>query len=347
MAAWSALTSPTLVRVALTAGLLAACGHDEHAAPGESKDASVRSVQDAAPVGARDASALDGRAASPTLSPPGDAKAPSTNESGPALERDGAAPSRDASSQADAEGARDAGGSGRVPLFVAVGYGGLRVSSRDLGKSWQHEVKSGGGGDDPHLLRGVTIANGLVVATGHRVWTSRDGASWEQRTNPTGAPENAQWMGWVRYGNGLFVSAGGYGDSFFSSDGVSWMRGGKRENEPARSVAFGAGVFMAATDQGTWWKSTDGKQWSVDSRGHQDARGQPSALVVWCNDAFREPHDCSSPDPDENGRVAFGEGIYVAVGSNKLQRSEDQGKSWTSVYSGPVENVAFGYLDAN
>jgi hypothetical protein len=59
-----------------------------------------------------------------------------------------------------------------------------------------------------------------------------------------------------------------------------------------------------------------------------------------------EPAACSSPLARNGGRTAFGEGVYVSVGSGKLERSTN-GMTWTPAWQGmyPVEAVAFGYVD--
>jgi hypothetical protein len=292
-------------------------------------DGSIASWPDAAVVDAR-APTLDGARSDGATTTP--------------IAPDGSDPSgRDAASL-DAMSARDgttppdaprvdAGGT-RKPLFVAVGYSGLRVVSRDLGLTWQDMTTSGGGGDDEHLLRSVTVGEGLIVATGWKIWTSRDGKAWAERMNASG-----QWLGGVRYGNNLFVAAGGYGQAAFSSDGITWQKADSRAgNEPARSVAFGGGLFMAATDQKNWWQTSDGKSWAKQPGSHG------SADVMWCGDKFSEPAKCTLPEARSNGHTAFGEGVYVSVGSNKLERSTD-GKAWTQVFTGSVENVAFGYID--
>lgn len=226
----------------------------------------------------------------------------------------------------------------RSPIFVAVGYLGVRVISRDLGKTWVNLVTSGSGppADDNNLLRGVAIANGLVVAAGWKIWTSPDGVNWTERMNPSG-----QWTGGLQYGNSLFVGAGGSGTSIYSSDGISWNAGKDRKGEAARTVAFGNGMFIAATDPNNWWTTSNGNDWSVQSSGHG------SNQVMWCKDHFSEAAACTDPLGRNQGRTAFGENVYVSSNGDMIERSEN-GKDWTTVTqtkSNPIEGIAFGYVN--
>jgi len=223
---------------------------------------------------------------------------------------------------------------GGKSVFVAVGYSGVRLRSNDGGKTWGNKVVSGGSGDDGNLLRTVTFAKGLFVAAGWKIWTSPDAISWLERTNPA-----KQWLGGLEYGNNQFVAAGGTGQSVYSPDGTQWTSGKGTGGEAARSVAFGNGMFVAGTDPGNWWTTTNGIDWSKLSGGHG------SAAVMWCKDKFAKPGDCSDPMARNGGHTAFGNGVYVSAAGNKIERSEDNGKTWSSVsVDTAVEDIAFGVV---
>jgi hypothetical protein len=223
---------------------------------------------------------------------------------------------------------------GGSSVFVAVGYSGVRFRSNDNGKTWGNKVSSGGSGDDANLLRTVTYAKGLFVALGWKIWTSADGITWTERTNP-----GKQWFGGLEYGSSVFVAAGGTGQTIYSTDGVSWMSGKGTGGEAARSVAFGNGMFVAGTDPGNWWSTTNGIDWTKQSGGHGGSD------VMWCKDKFVRPGECTDPLARNGSHTAFGNGVYVSAAGNKIERSEDGGKTWSSVsVDTAVEDVVFAVV---
>jgi hypothetical protein len=226
-----------------------------------------------------------------------------------------------------------------VPIFVAVGYGGVRVRSLDLGKTWIDAQRLGGGGDDNFLLRTVAFGDGLFVALGWQLYTSPDGKTWTMRTKAAG-----QWMGGVRFGAGRFVAAGGYGESTYSTDGLTWPQGGARLTDAARSIAFGNGVWVARADSNHWWQTSTGETWTDLGGTHTDA-------VVFCGGQFVDATSCAGPAGRDGGRTAFGANVWVGIDTNngKIERSEDGGATWTTVYtaSDALQDVAFGYAAPN
>jgi hypothetical protein len=228
----------------------------------------------------------------------------------------------------------DAPPANAVPTFVAVGYGGVRVRSIDLGKTWIDSQRLGGGGDDNFLLRTVAFGKGLFVAIGWQLHTSPDGKTWTMRAKAAG-----QWMGGVRFGNDLFVAAGGYGESAYSIDGITWPQGGGRMQDAARSVAFGNGLWVARADSNHWWQTSTGQTWI-------DLGGNHTDNVVFCNNQFVDANACSDPVGRDGGRSAFGENVWVGIRGGKVERSEDSGVTWKTVYtaSDSLEDVAFGYV---
>jgi hypothetical protein len=245
---------------------------------------------------------------------------------------DSAAPTAD-SGAGDAS-AQDAQVGLGAPVIVAVGYQGLRVMSKDRGRTWEHKIAVPYDGssdlDNPLLLRTVTYGKGLFVAAGHHIYTSPDGVEWTERDNP-----QSQWFGGVQWGNDRFVAAGGYGETWYSVDGITWMAGGKRgNNSHARTLAFGNGEFRCATDDGDWWSSTTGETWSHVGDGH-------SNQIAFCDGAFRdaEQYDCGD---------AFGHDVYLRGGdwNQNVIRYSDDGDEWHDVrveYVGSLRGFAFGY----
>ena len=65
------------------------------------------------------------------------------------------------------------------PALIGVGYGGLRIVSRDNGKTWGDRASDiADGKDDEYLLRAVVYGKGRWIATGWKLWTSDDGVNW-------------------------------------------------------------------------------------------------------------------------------------------------------------------------
>ena len=79
---------------------------------------------------------------------------------------------------------------GYVPAILGVGYGGIRIVSRDGGKTWgDRAYATTNGGDDQVLLRAVVYGKGLWVATGWKLWSPRTtGIHWVDHGRLTGRP---------------------------------------------------------------------------------------------------------------------------------------------------------------
>jgi hypothetical protein len=194
------------------------------------------------------------------------------------------------------------GGSG-TPLFVAVGYGGRRMSSAD-GIHWANDVVvDPQGGDDDNLFRGVGFVAGHFVAVGGSAQgqnaTTSDGASWAFHT-PAGA-----WIADAVPLGSAVVVAGGNGLRQRSLDGgLTWTDAAPYYAGHFRGIASGNGIAVAAghtyggSTEGLTSTSTDGKTWSPEVTG-----GTP----------FHS--------------IAFGAGVFVAAGDDRCATSTD-GKAW-------------------
>lgn len=153
-------------------------------------------------------------------------------------------------------------------LFVAVGYGGRRMSSRD-GRVWERVTEwTEQNADDDKNLMSIAFGKGRFVAVGGggsskqagHILVSTDGAAWREvrtmkfRVHP------------VVFGDGRFV-AGAPGHRLISShDGEAWSEGAEiplPAGVPGwafwfRRGAHGAGTWVFAGNAGsketaTWW----------------------------------------------------------------------------------------------
>lgn len=277
---------------------------------------------------------------------------------------DGGAPDVDAAPPVD----------DRLPVVVAVGYGGLRMHSDDGGLTWsapqtdpwleeQVDPNCSGpdcerrcrGGDDRCLLRAVTWANGLFVATGWKIFTSLDGSTWTERT-----VDGQQWCGGVAYGAGRFVCIGGCGNYYGSTDGLEWERLGNATAGCGhlRRLAFGNGVFVSTGDGERVITSSTGLAWSeldVNDLG---------TLVFHDGQFFAQPRDrradyhYTSSDGETWTRrdgalqLYYGHGRFFRVTGSRdrgriIETSED-GETWTERASGiehAIQGFAFGWRE--
>ena len=111
--------------------------------------------------------------------------------------------------------------------------------------------------------------------------TSPDGVSWTQRTIPIGA-----FLSDIIYAAGKFVVVSGSSVAT-SADGTSWTTGSLPPARGATRLAYGNGVFLAMPNgSNAFSRSEDGVSWSPDSN----------------DNGFR-------------GGIAFGNGLFAAVGS--------------------------------
>jgi hypothetical protein len=270
---------------------------------------------DAAPAG------QDARGAGPGADAgPRDARPPGAPEAGVAPD---ARPGADAT---PAPPAGDEPPAGWKPTIVAVGYGGVRIRSRDLGETWGDKAMlSVGGGDDQNLLRCVTYGRGLYVAGGWKLFVSRDGAAWAAATLPKGC----NLMEAIAYGNGTFVATCG-GRAYLSPDAATWSAGTSVHEVGHLRVYFGGGTFVATGDDKQVFESKDGKTWS---------RRADLVGASFCDGAWKSAAAC--------GRGARGHGVWLdSQWKGKVLRSTD-GAKWTTVYQDTTDNhvewFAFGY----
>ena len=212
-------------------------------------------------------------------------------------------------------------------IFVAVGYGGRRMTSRD-GQTWENVQQwSEKGADDSNNLMSLTYGKGKFVAVGGggfsketqagHILVSTDGKDWREvakypfRVNP------------VLFDAERFVAGGPSKQLLSSVDGESWEESGKIELPPEipswafwfRNGAAGNGLFVfmgnAGKDQKIWWCLTtrDGK--TIEN--------------------------LSLSAPGQRG-LAFGAGKFVALNADAIFTSPD-GTSWTPVSERPEDEL--------
>lgn len=218
-----------------------------------------------------------------------------------------------------ASAARAAGG-----LYVAVGYGGRRMSSRD-GVTWENVQEwAASGGDDSNNLMSVAFGKGRFVAAGGGGWTretqaghiltSSDGVTWKE------VAKAANRIHPVVFGDGRFIAGMSDKTLVVSDDGLAWRRAGKIDYPGGafwfRSGAAGNGRFVFTGNAG------------------------PGQKECWCAVTRNgETVEHFSTDFPLLRSVVFGAGRFVLTGRDGLRMSSVDGKTWEHRAEEPGEDL--------
>ncbi len=229
--------------------------------------------------------------------------------------------SADASRDVGVDAKSDAPHAGWMPSIVAVGYGGLRVVSRDNGVTWKNRAELAMSGlDDNNLLRGIAYGNGTWVTVGWRVFTSSDGAiTWNEKTPASGCG----LMEGVAFGAGHFIGTCGT-DAFESIDGASWTHVGPVGSTGGHTyVFFVNGHFYSSGDSKKSYSSVDGHAWS-------EMIGV--SAVAFCDGALKTRATCPG---------FWNSGMYLSSEwESKITRSTD-GTHFAIVFDDPGNNAPY------
>ena len=217
---------------------------------------------------------------------------------------------------------------GQVPALVAVGYGGLRVVSRDNGETWGDQVHvERSGGDDQNLLRAVTYGNGRWLTTGWRLWTSPDAVEWQDHglVNDRPGLSACNIVEGLAFADGHFYAAcynGGPGMVFRSSDGLTWTEFSTIGNTNQHLfLDYRDGQFIAYGDTNTSFMSQDALEWET-LPGVTD--------VTYCENEFKSAREC-------HGDSWFNGAYYRAEWGGYIYRSTD-GQRYVEVYVDDSDN---------
>ena len=234
---------------------------------------------------------------------------------------------------------------GMVPGLIAVGYGGIRIVSRDQGLTWGDRAsETVEGGDDEHLLRAVVYGNGLWIATGWKYWTSPDGIHWDDHgllgkgILPCSIVEGLAFLGgafWAACGTD--VGGTSMGAVFRSPNGLIWSDtpfGIIGDTSGHLSLTARGGKMVAYGDNGVSFESSDGAAWSV-------MPGLEAA--TYCNDQWKSMGDCD-PTTVANGYhegVSFFDGVWLkSAWQGEIIRATD-GVAYTTVFTDDQKNTVY------
>ncbi|MGN6527436.1 MAG: hypothetical protein ACTHL8_13700 [Burkholderiaceae bacterium] len=221
-------------------------------------------------------------------------------------------------------------------LFVSSGNAGISTSADGI--TWSSPVVVGA-----IDVYGLGFTNGhFFVATENLLSTSTDGRTWTTGSYPS-LVDSTQWANaFTTTPSGDVLMLGTYGLAATSSDLVTWTPVGQSDHGDSWfQAAYANGTFVALDDNGRTWNSTDGRGWAAGTLSDPDG----VEFLVAANGRFFVGDDAgnlrTSPDgvtwttqtPGLANRlfgVAWGNGLYVAVGDGGIATSPD-GSTWTVV----------------
>jgi hypothetical protein len=215
-----------------------------------------------------------------------------------------------------------------VKGIVGVGYGGLRIVSRDQGRTWGSRAAFAADGvDDENLLRAVVYGKGLWIATGWKLVTSNDGVHWTDRGLIAKLPDprpSCNVVEGLAFKEPTFYAACA-ATLFRSDDGLKWTPVAPiGDTGDHLFLTYRAGQFIAYGDTKTSFRSVDGLAWSI-LPGIQQAS--------FCGGEFRSQSDC--------GDASWFDGVYLRPEwKSKILRSTD-GAKFDQVYLDDMQNTVY------
>jgi hypothetical protein len=215
---------------------------------------------------------------------------------------------------------------GYVPALIGVGYGGIRIVSRDGGKTWgDRAYETTNGGDDDVLLRAIVYGKGLWVATGWKLWTSTDGVKWVDHGKLQDGPvKSCAIIEGLAFKDDSFYGVCD-GKVFKSSDGLTWTKISTIPNTGSHVyLIYRGGKFVAYGDTKTSYESTDAVTWTTIAGIEQ---------ATYCENTWKSQTDCKDS--------SWYDGTYLrADWQGKISRSTN-GTSFSTVYNDDQKNTLY------
>lgn len=275
---------------------------------------------------------------------------------------------------------------GKIPTFVAVGTGGIILSSQD-GINWESASISS------DYFNGITFADNKYVVVGNSgaVYTSSNASNWISQvsgtaqelfevaygnnlfvsvgcngtiiTSPTGVNWSSQTgindcdIYGVTYGNGLYVATGLDGYIQTSSDAITWTEQNSLTGEELTAVNYGGGKYITVGTNGTILYSANGVDWLAANSGVSAQIG----AVIYANNQYvavtRDGGVLTSPDGvawstqvtnnvNPLYGIAYSNGQFVAVGTQGTILTSPDAISWTTQLSITSESL-YGITSVN
>lgn len=219
---------------------------------------------------------------------------------------------------------------GYVKGIIGVGYGGLRIVSRDGGQTWGSRAYSAAsGGDDEDLLRAVAYGKGRWIATGWKLMISDDGVQWSDLGMlQDGIMEHNPIIEGLAYHAGYFYAAGDGEPSrvYRSNDGVEWETYAEiGETVKHTGLTYRGGLFVSYGDSETSYQSENGLDW-------MELDGLSSA--TYCEGEYRDFSACHES-------AWFDDGFYLFPEWGGEIRRSTNGEDFETVYRDDQDNTLY------
>jgi hypothetical protein len=184
------------------------------------------------------------------------------------------------------------------------------------------------------------------------VYSSADGIVWTKHGLLTDHP-----LLTAIYGNGVYVKLSDYLDSVFvSSDGATWTESlmPKSPSGFYKKIYFAKGMFIVVGHYGYIATSPDGYNWTlVTSRPWQYIKDIAYGNGIWVavggtaisasSDGISWTRQFTTIDANHKlYGIAFGNNTFVAVGAPNAVYISPDGKIWTKTTGSGLDDVAFG-----
>ena len=236
-------------------------------------------------------------------------------------------------------------------IFVAIPEYNNNVLTTANGLSWSYRFF---GGTTITLYSVAHGSNGFVVMGDQMTTTSTDGTNWIRHNNL-----NPVEFDGITSANGIYAATGVGGAIQTSTDGINWASQTGRQND-LNAVTYGHGRFVAVGKLGTILSSSNGVSWETNDSGTSNYFIE----VRCCNDKFiafgiryngsgsivRSTNgvhwvSCTGGEDNWMNGVAYGAGVYVAVGSGGTILTSTNAEHWNAQISGTTAGlygIAFG-----
>jgi len=222
-------------------------------------------------------------------------------------------------------------------IFIAVGQNGTILYLKDK-NPWIKKTPVSAN------LKSVVYGNGRYIAVGDngKIIISDDLLAWHEISS--GVTSNLNKIAW----NGsVYVVVGDLGTILCSQDGASWSKisASAVTRENLYSVAWLGSRFTAVGEKGIIISSSDGQIWNKVNTSFQDnlndicandnlnlivAVGDKGTIVSSGNGGVTWSKLAKKPTTKDLLSIAWGNGVFAAVGKNGAIYTSENGASWTS-----------------